>query len=72
MRKRLLGESREFYRKVEDIINIAEKGRSTVCSMGSQKKMPFSLDDLHFVPAQIAKFPLNEDEPVNMKVTIGT
>ena len=71
MRKRLLGESREFYQTVADIAAVADKGASMVCSMGSQKKMPFSLDDFHFVPAQIAKIPLNTSEQVNTSVTIG-
>ncbi len=71
MRKRLLGENREFYRTVADITDAAEKGVSKVCSMGSQKRMPFSLDDFHFVPAQVSRLPLNADELVNLKVTIG-
>jgi glutamate synthase domain-containing protein 2 len=71
MRKKFLGESREFYRTVADINNMADKGTSIVCSMGSQKKMPFSLDDLHFIPAQISKIPLDADVQVNTKVVIG-
>ncbi len=39
--------------------------------MGSLKKMPFSLDDLHFVPAQVSKIPLNTNEEVNIKAVIG-
>jgi glutamate synthase domain-containing protein 2 len=54
-----------------DIENIADKGTSTMCSMGSLKKMPFSLADLHFVPAQIFKIPLNRSEEVNTEVVIG-
>ena len=71
MRKKFLGESSEFYRTVADISNVADKGASTIGSMGSKRKTPFSLDDLHFVPAQISKIPLNSDEQVNTKVTIG-
>ena len=71
MRKKFLGENTEFYRTVASISDVADKGVSALVSMGSQKKMPFSLDDLHFIPAQIAKIPLNLDEPVNTKVTIG-
>lgn len=71
MRKKFLEENRESYRTLVDISEVAEKGASTIGSMGSQKTMPFSLDDLHFIPAQISKIPLNVDEPVNMKVTIG-
>ena len=71
MRKKFLDESSEFYRNISEINNIADLGVSTIGSMGSQKKMPFSLNDLHFVPAQISKIPLNEDEQVNTKMTIG-
>jgi glutamate synthase domain-containing protein 2 len=39
--------------------------------MGSPKKMPFSLADLHFVPAQILQIPLNRSEEVNTEVVIG-
>lgn len=71
MRKKLQHENLQFYRKMEEINNISEKGVSTVGSMGSQKKMPFSLDDLHFIPAQISKIPLNSDEQVNTALIIG-
>jgi methylamine---glutamate N-methyltransferase subunit C len=72
MRKKFLGESSEFYRTLSNIDNMANTGISTIGSMGSQKKMPFSLDDLHFIPAQISKIPLDTDEQVNSKVTIGS
>ncbi len=55
-----------------EIRSVADKGSSLLCSMGSLKKMPFSLDDLHFVPAQVSKIPLNTDEEVNIKVVIGS
>lgn len=60
------------YRNIVEITNAAEKGTSTLCSMGSLKEMPFSLDDLHFVPSQVSKFPLNVSQPVNMHVVIGS
>jgi len=66
-----LGESSEFYRNISDINDMADKGVSTIGSMGSQKKMPFSFTDLHFIPAQISRIPLNEDEQVNTKVIVG-
>ncbi len=72
MRKKFLGESSEFYRNVSYINNVADKGVSTIDSMGAQKKMPFSLNDLHFLPAQISKIPLNEDDQVSTKVSIGS
>jgi glutamate synthase domain-containing protein 2 len=71
MRKKFPGESVSFYRNVEGIKSLAESGVSSLCSMGSQKKMPFSFDDLHFVPAQVSRIPLNEDEPVNLGVILG-
>jgi methylamine---glutamate N-methyltransferase subunit C len=64
-------EKEEFYSTMVDIENIADKGTSTMCSMGALKKMPFSLADLHFVPAQIFKIPLNRSEEVNTEVIIG-
>jgi glutamate synthase domain-containing protein 2 len=39
--------------------------------MGSTKKIPFNFDDLHFLPAQIKRIPLNQEEPVNTSVIIG-
>jgi glutamate synthase domain-containing protein 2 len=71
MRNKTLGEEEASYRKMVQINNVAEKGTSELGSMGSQKKMPFSFDDLHFVPAQIFKMPLNESEAVNVEVSIG-
>jgi glutamate synthase domain-containing protein 2 len=71
MRKKGLDEEEEIYRILIDINEIADKGISTLCSMGSLKKMPFSLNDLHFVPAQVFKIPLNRNEDVNIEVVIG-
>jgi len=66
-----LDEEEGSYRKMVEISNIADKGTSALSSMGSHKEMPFSLDDFHFVPAQIFKSPLNENQEVNLKVIIG-
>lgn len=71
MRKKTLDDEEDSYRNMVEITNAADKGTSTLCSMGSLKKMPFSLDDLHFVPAQISKIPLNQSQSVNMHVIIG-
>jgi len=71
MRKKALDEEEGSYRKMVEISNAADKGTSALCSMGSHKEMPFSLDDFHFVPAQIFKTPLNESQEVNMEVVIG-
>ena len=71
IRKKLPDEDEESYRAMTDISEVADKGKSLICSMGSQKRMPFSLDDLHFLPAQVYRIPLNIDEPVNTKVVVG-
>ena len=52
-----LDQKKEFYPAINEINNVAESGVSTLCSMGSQKKTPFSFDDLHFVPVQVFKIP---------------
>ena len=71
MRKKGLDEEESSYRKMVEISNAADKGTSTLCSMGAHKKMPFSLDDLHFIPAQVFRTPLNENQEVRMEVVIG-
>jgi len=71
MSKKGLDEREEFYPTMVEISNAADKGISMLCSMGSLKKMPFSLNDLHFVPAQVSKIPLNKNEEVSIKVAIG-
>jgi glutamate synthase domain-containing protein 2 len=71
MNKKGLDEREEFYPKMVEISNVADKGISMLCSMGSLKKMPFSLNDLHFVPAQVFKIPLNTNEEVSIKAVIG-
>jgi glutamate synthase domain-containing protein 2 len=71
MRKKALDEEEGSYRTMVHINNVADKGISMLGSMGSPKEMPFSLDDFHFIPAQICKMPLNESEQVKMEVVIG-
>jgi glutamate synthase domain-containing protein 2 len=71
MSKKGLDEREEVYPKMVEISNVAAKGISMLCSMGSLKKMPFSLNDLHFVPAQVFKIPLNTNEEVSIKAVIG-
>ncbi len=71
MRKRKSGEDQEFYNKVVAIKDAGETGSVSVASMGSQKKMPFSFNDLHFIPAQVSKIPLNKEEAVKVGVIIG-
>ncbi len=71
MRKKGSDEDDSFYHSIVNIKEMAETGSSTISSMGSLKKMPFSLNDLHFLPAQVSKIPLNLEEEVNTHVTIG-
>ncbi len=71
MRKNKKDEDSISYQKMVDIKTMAETGKSVVRSMGSPKKMPFSFDDLHFVPAQISKIPLNKEQNVKISVSIG-
>jgi methylamine---glutamate N-methyltransferase subunit C len=71
MSKKSLDKQEEFYPKMAEISNAVDKGISMLCSMGSLKKMPFSLNDLHFVPAQVFKIPLNTNEEVCIKAVIG-
>ncbi len=71
MSKEGLNDREEFYPTMVEINNAADKGKSMLCSMGSLKKMPFSLNDLHFVPAQVFKIPLNRNEEVSIKIVIG-
>jgi glutamate synthase domain-containing protein 2 len=66
-----LGEREEFCPAMAEIRYVADKGTSMLCSMGSLKKMPFSLNDLHFVPAQVFKIPLNSSEEVTTRVVVG-
>ncbi|MCW3982437.1 MAG: FMN-binding glutamate synthase family protein [Candidatus Bathyarchaeota archaeon] len=70
-RKKSLGEDEENYQAMVDLSRVADKGDSPLSSMGSIKKMPFSLQDLHFVPAQVQRIPLNIDEKVNTEIVIG-
>lgn len=71
MRKKHPLEDASFYQTIVDIKDIAATGRSIVRSMGSLKRMPVTLDELHFVPAQVAKMPLNAEEAVSTEVVIG-
>ena len=71
MSKKGLDEGEEFYPSMVEIRHVADKGTSMLCSMGSLKRIPFSLNDLHFVPAQVFKIPLNSSDEVTIKVAIG-
>ncbi len=71
MRKQRSGEEDQFYQGVVDIKDSASSGKSIVRPMGSLKKLPFSFNDLHFIPAQVAKIPLNKEDEVKTEVSIG-
>ena len=70
-RKKRLGEEDTNYQQMVGIKQMARTGKSIVCSMGSRKRFPFSFDDLHFVPAQISRTPLEREDRVTTEVTIG-
>jgi glutamate synthase domain-containing protein 2 len=70
-RKKVSDEDEGNYQTMTALSNIADTGVSPLTSMGSLKKMPLSLQDLHFLPAQVSKIPLNMDEKVNTEVIIG-
>jgi methylamine---glutamate N-methyltransferase subunit C len=71
MRKKYAAERDSDYQTVVDIKDVAATGRSIIGSMGSRKRMPFSFDDLHFVPAQVARIPREREDGVNTEITIG-
>ncbi len=71
MRKQKPHEDCDFYETVTDIKAAAATGQSVIRAMGSAKKMPFSLGDLHFLPAQVFRIPLDKEESVNTEVLLG-
>lgn len=71
MRKKESSEDPESYGKMVNIKDISSKGRSVMGSMGSAKKLPFSFDYLHFIPAQVNRIPLNREEDVETDICIG-
>jgi glutamate synthase domain-containing protein 2 len=71
MRKQKPEEDSDLYRKVHDIKAVADTGKSLIRAMGSRKTMPFSFDDLQFLPAQVWRIPLNKEAPVDTRTTLG-
>ena len=63
-------ESDELEIYVADIHEIAETGKSIIEPMRT-RKLTFSWDEILIKGAQLAKIPLNSDEPVNTKTIIG-
>jgi glutamate synthase domain-containing protein 2 len=50
---------------------IADTGAGVTAAMGSLKRLPFTLEDLHFIPAQVHRVPLNREDPVATGLTLG-
>ncbi|MDI6819268.1 MAG: glutamate synthase-related protein [Methanothermobacter thermautotrophicus] len=71
MRRQRRSEDDREYLKIVQIKRIAHSGEVPVESMGSEKRLPLGLDDLHFLPAQVSKIPLNAEDPVKTDVIIG-
>jgi glutamate synthase domain-containing protein 2 len=71
VRKQQATESDALYGSMTGIKIIAETGKGITGAMGSQKHIPFTLDDLHFIPAQVHRIPLNHEDPVAVGVTLG-
>ncbi len=71
MRRKRNYENIDFYQGMADTKEMAQTGESIVRSMGSRKKMPFSFDDLQFIPAQVDRIPLNIEEGVKTEIIIG-
>lgn len=71
IRKKHSDEGDSFYQTIVDIKDMSSTGSSIVRSMGSLKKMPFSFSDIHFIPAQVSRIPLNKEEEVNTEIIIG-
>jgi glutamate synthase domain-containing protein 2 len=71
MRRQKSHEDCDFYQSMYDIKTVADSRQSVVRAMGSQKRMPFSFDDLHFLPAQVWKIPRNREDPVDTQIMIG-
>lgn len=60
----------DFETYMADIRTMAETGESIIEPMRT-KKVSFSWDDILIKGAQLAKIPLNHEQPVNTKTTIG-
>lgn len=71
LRKIRPAETDSAYEAIAQIKKIAASGESQVGAMGSLKQMPFSFKDIHFIPAQVFKIPVNAEQPVNTEVIIG-
>ena len=68
--KELIRTSDELETYMVDIHRISETGESIIEPMRTKKKT-FTWDDILIKGAQLAKIPLNENEPVSTKTVIG-
>jgi glutamate synthase domain-containing protein 2 len=71
VRKQRAGENDATYGSMIGIKIIADTGKGITGAMGSRKRLPFTLDDLHFIPAQVHRIPLNREDPVDTVFTLG-
>ncbi|MBZ2165741.1 glutamate synthase-related protein [Methanobacterium spitsbergense] len=71
MRKKKINENDSIYQTIVDIKDSSAMDKSVIGSMGSLKELPFSLEDLFFVPAQVKHIPLNLEDHVNTEISIG-
>ena len=71
IRKKRSDENDTNYNKMVQIKDSSAMDKSVVGSMGSLKTLPFSLEDLYFVPAQLKRIPLNREDHVDTELVIG-
>ena len=62
--------SDELEAHIGDIHEMAKTGKTVIEAMGTRKRV-FSWDEILIKGAQLAKMPLNEEEPVNTRTVIG-
>jgi glutamate synthase domain-containing protein 2 len=71
IRKKRTGEDDLTYQTIVDIKDASTMGESNIGSMGSLKKLPLTLEYLHFIPAQVNRIPLNVEDDVKTNLLIG-
>lgn len=59
------------YKKMLNIHKIAETGKSIEDGMGSERRVS-GFEDLVFLPAQLSKMPLLDEEPISLTTIIGS
>ena len=71
IRKKRSDEDNLNYKKMVQIKDSSTMADSVMASMGSLKVLPFSLEDLFFIPAQIKRIPLNREDNIDTGLVIG-